>query len=101
MTDPKTLIAEHRSWEWEMVLKYEDGFLPSSEWNEKMLGIVASWYARNLPREQAVSRYEDYYHRNRRRLSNRLDAAAVPTEAIEAMDAVWQAVLTRHLDSGS
>lgn len=101
MTKPITLLAEQRSLEWEMVLKYEDGFLPSSEWNENMLGVVASWYARNLPREQAVSRYEDYYHRNRRRLSNRLDAAAVPTEAIEALDAVWQAILTRHLDSAS
>lgn len=100
MTDPNTFTAEHRSWEWEMVMQYEDGSMPASAWNEATLAVVAGWYAKNLPAEQAKTRYEHSYHRNRRRLSNRLDAASVDTKAIEALDAVWESLLTRRLGAG-
>ena len=99
MTDPATFTTEHRSWQWELVLKYEDGSLPASEWNESTLTVVASWYANNLSREQATARYQQYFHRNRHRLNNRLEGAAVATSAIEAVDAVWESLLARALDS--
>lgn len=98
MTDPTTFTAEHRSWQWEMVLSYEDGSLPAAEWNETTLAIVASWYAKNLPPDQAKARYEQYFHRNRRRLLNRLDSASVDVDAIEAVDSVWQSLLARALE---
>ena len=98
MTDPGSFTAEHRSWQWELVLQYEDGSLPATTWNEATLGVVATWYAKNLTREQATARYEQHFHRNRRRLTNRLDNAAVATGAIEAVDAVWQSLLTRALE---
>lgn len=94
---PLTFTAEHRSWEWELVLQYEDGSLPSSAWNEATLAVVAGWYAKQLPPEQARRRYAQSYQRNRRRLSNRLDAAAVDTAALEALDAVWESLLERRL----
>jgi hypothetical protein len=100
MTDPRTFTAEHRSWEWEMVLQYEDGSLPVTAWNEGTLTVVAGWYAKNLARDQAKARYEQYYHRNRRRLTNRLDGASVGTSEIEAVDAVWESLLTRALEGG-
>ena len=65
MTDPNTFTSEHRSWQWELVMQFEDGSLPSSEWNEPMLTAVAQWYAKNLPREQAIARYTKSYERNR------------------------------------
>jgi hypothetical protein len=99
MTDPNTFTAEHRSWQWEVMLKFEDGTLPPSDWNEATLGVVADWYAKNLPREQAIARYEASYHRNHRRLSNRLGAATVQTEAIEAVNKVWQSLLSMRLDA--
>ena len=98
MTDPNTYTAEHRSWQWEQVLRYEDGSLPSAEWNESTLALVCHWYANNLPREQATARYEQAFHRNRHRLMNRLDSASVDMEAIEAVDAVWESLLVRALD---
>ena len=98
MTDPNTFTAEHRSWEWEMVLRYEDGSLPAAEWNVETLGIVAGWYAKNLAPDQAKARYEQYYHRNHHRLTNRRDGASVATEAIGAVDAVWESLLTRALE---
>jgi hypothetical protein len=98
MTDPRTLTAEHRSWEWELVLQYEDGSLPASAWNEATLDSVASWYAKNLSREQATSRYENHFHRNRHRLTNRLNSNSVDTSLIESVDAVWQSVLVRAFD---
>jgi len=98
MTDPNTYTAEHRAWQWELVLKYEDGSLPAAEWNESTLAIVATWYAKNLPRDQATERYEQHFHRNRRRLTHRLDSASIDTEAIEAVDAVWESLMTRGLD---
>ena len=101
MTDPRTFTAEHRSWQWELVMQYEDGSLPSSEWNEAMLSAVAQWYAKNLPRDQAATRYKQAYERNRRRLSNRLDRTAVATGALEALDAVWESLLTRALDANT
>ena len=67
MIDPTTFTAEHRSWQWELVLRYEDGSLPAAEWNPSTLGVVASWYAKHLTREQATTRYEQYFHRNRHR----------------------------------
>jgi len=82
-------------------MQYEDGSLPSSEWNEAMLSAVAQWYAKNLPREQAVARYTQAYERNRRRLSNRLDSAAVATGALDALDSIWESLLTRALDANS
>ncbi len=101
MTDPATFTTEHRSWQWELVLKYEDGSLPASEWNESTVSVVASWYAQNLPREQARARYEQYFHRNRHRLMNRLEGAVVATNAIAAVDAVWESLLARALDGTS
>lgn len=80
-------------------MQYEDGSLPSSEWNEAMLSAVAQWYAKNLPREQAIARYTQSYERNRRRLSNRLGAATVATDALDALDKVWESLLTRALDA--
>ena len=59
----------------------------------KSLAVIAGWYAKNLPSEQAEARYEKSYHRNRRRLTNRLDPASVDTAAIDKLDAL--AVLLR------
>ncbi len=101
MTDPSTFTAEHRAWQWELVLRYEDGSLPAAEWNESTLAVVSSWYAKNLSREQATARYEQYFHRNRRRLTHRLDGASVATSAIEAVDGVWESLLVRALEGGS
>ena len=101
MTDPGTFTAEHRSWQWELVLQYEDGSLPVTAWNESTLTVVATWYAKNLPKDQASARYAQYFHRNRHRLSNRLDAASVGTEAIAAVDAVWEGLLVRAMEGGS
>lgn len=98
MTDPATFTAEHRSWEWEMMLQYEDGSLPASAWNESTLAVVAGWYAKNLPADQAKARYEQNYHRNHRRLTHRLDGAAVHTDSIEALDKVWESLLSRHFE---
>ena len=100
MSDPTSFTAEHRSWEWELVMQYEDGSLPASAWNETTLAVVASWYAKNLPRDQATARYEQHFHRNRHRLTNRLGGASVAMSAIEAVDGVWQSLLTRALDAG-
>jgi hypothetical protein len=101
MTDPRTFTAEHRSWQWELVLQYEDGSLPASAWNESTLGVIATWYAKNLPSDQAKSRYEMYYHRNHHRLTHRLDPATVATDAIAAVDAIWESLLTRALATAS
>jgi len=98
MTDETTFTAEHRAWQWELVLKYEDGSMPASSWNETTLGTVASWYATNLTREQATARYEEHYQRNHRRLTHRRDNAPVATEAIEALDAIWQSLLAKALE---
>ncbi|HEX9565693.1 MAG TPA: hypothetical protein VF981_17060 [Gemmatimonadaceae bacterium] len=101
MTDPRTFTAEYRSWQWELVLQYEDGSLPASAWNESTLTTVASWYATNLTREQATLRYEQHYHRNHRRLTHRRDNAPVATDSIAAVDAVWESLLAGALaDAG-
>jgi hypothetical protein len=100
MTDPTSFTAEHRSWQRELVLQYEDGSLPATDWNPTTLSIVAAWYAKNLPVEQAKTRYEQHYHRNHRRLTNRLGGATVATAAIEELDRVWESLLTRALESG-
>ena len=97
MTDPRTFTAEHRSWQWELVLQYEDGSLPASAWNESTLSVVANWYARNLPSDQAKTRYETHYHRNHHRLTHRLDPSTVATDSIAAVDAVWESLLARAL----
>ncbi len=99
MTDPNTFTAEHRSWQWEVMLKFEDGSLPASDWNEATLSVVADWYAKNLPRDQAIARYDASYKRNHHRLTHRLGAAAVQTEAIDALDKVWESLLTKRLDA--
>lgn len=96
MTDA-TFTAEHRSWQWELVLQYEDGSLPATAWNEATLSVVARWYAQNLTAEKATARYREYYHRNRRRLENRLGGATVATGSLAEMDAVWESLLTRVL----
>jgi len=101
MTDPRTFTAEHRSWQWELVLQYEDGSLPVASWNESTLAAVASWYAKNLTREQATQRYEQYFHRNHHRLTNRLDSASVATGAIAAVDAVWESLLVKAFEGGA
>ena len=99
MTDPRTFTAEHKSWQWELVLRYEDGSLPAVEWTETTLAVVANWYAKNLQREQATNRYTQYYHRNHHRLTHRRDGASVATDAIAAVDAVWESLLARALDA--
>jgi len=99
MTDPTSFTAEHRSWQWELVLQYEDGSLTAPSWNEATLSAVADWYAKNVTREQATTRYEQHYHRNRRRLQHRLDGASVATSAIEAMDLIWESLLARALQA--
>jgi len=101
MSDPNTFTAEHRSWQWELVLQYEDGSLPASAWNESTLGVIAGWYAANLPADQAKTRYEQHYQRNHRRLTHRLDNSAVATDAIEAVDKVWESLVTRALATQS
>ena len=97
---PDTFTAEHRSFEWDFVLQFEDGSLPASAWTETTLQVVAGWYAKNLTAEQARRRYRDAYQRNRRRLTNRLAGAAVNTAAIEALDAIWERVLEQRLPPG-
>jgi hypothetical protein len=97
MTDPATFTAEHRAWEWELVLQYEDGSLPAASWSATTLEVVAQWYAKNLSPDQAKARYEQHYQKNRHRLTHRRDNAAVDTAAIEAVDAVWESLLTRAL----
>ena len=99
MTDPRTFTEEHRSWQWDLVLQYEDGSLPATAWNESTLTTVASWYAKTLSREQATARYDKYFHRNRHRLTHRLDPASVATSAIEAVDGVWESLLARALEA--
>ncbi|MEO7360211.1 MAG: hypothetical protein ABI120_07770 [Gemmatimonadaceae bacterium] len=101
MTDPKTLNAERRNLEWEMMLQYEDGSLPASEWNESTLASVAGWYAKQLSKDRAVARYEQHYHRNRHRLTHRLDDSLVNMPQIEALDVVWELVLARVLPQDS
>jgi hypothetical protein len=97
MADLTTFTAEHRSWQWELVMQYEDGSLPASAWNESTLAVIAGWYAANLTPEQAKTRYEQHFHRNRRRLTHRLEGAAVATSSIEEVDGVWESLLTRAL----
>ena len=101
MTDSNTFTAEHRSWQWELVLRYEDGSLPATEWNPVTVGTIATWYAKNLSADQAKARYEQYYHRNHHRLTHRRDGAVVATENIQAVDAVWESLLTRALGGAS
>ena len=101
MTEPNTFTAEHRSWEWELVLQYEDGSLPASSWSPETLQVVATWYAKNLPREQALARYEQNYRKNHQRLTHRLGSATVATEAIETVDKVWQSLIQRAFGSTS
>lgn len=99
MSDARTLTAEHRSWEWDLVLQYEEGSIPAAAWNQGTLTTIANWYAKNLSREQATTRYEQYYERNRRRLMNRLSESSVDTPALEAVDAVWKSLLTRAFEA--
>lgn len=99
MTDPMTLTAEFRSWEWELVLKFEDGSLPATQWNVETLTTVATWYAKNLTEDEATKRYTKYFEQNRHRLMNRREGAAVATESIEAVDKVWEGLLRTALDA--
>ncbi len=94
---PQSFTAEHRNWEWELVLQYEDGSLPVAQFTEATLSVVAGWYAKNLPADQARTRYEQHYTRNRRRLSNRLGNASANTEALEALDGIWAGLLEMRL----
>ncbi len=100
MSNADTHTAEHRSWEWDLVMQYEEGSIPAKAWNEATLAVVAGWYAKNQPPAQATERYAKYYQRNRQRLLNRLDSASVDNDAIDAVDAVWQSLLTRVLPAG-
>jgi hypothetical protein len=101
MTDPGSFTAEHRSWQWELVLQYEEGSIPAAAWNEGTLTTIATWYAKNLSTEQAKARYEQYFHRNRHRLTHRRDGASVATASIDAVDAVWESLLTRALETAT
>jgi hypothetical protein len=80
-------------------MQYEEGSIPAKAWNEATLAVVAGWYAKNQPRAQAQERYAKYYHRNHRRLMTRLDSASIDQAAIDALDAVWESLLTRVLPS--
>jgi hypothetical protein len=93
-----TLTAEFRSSEWELVLKYEDGSLPAAQWTVETITMVAGWYAKNLSREAATARYREHYQRNHHRLTNRREGAAVATEAIDAVDQVWESLLSKALE---
>jgi hypothetical protein len=95
MTIPGSLAAEHHAWQWDLVLQYENGSLPPRLWNEDTLTVITSWYAKHISREVATTRYEKHYHRTRRRLLNRLGSATVATDAIDAVDKVWESLLTR------
>lgn len=97
MTDPMTLTAEFRSSEWELVLKYEDGSLPASQWTVETLTMVANWYGKNLAPDAATTRYREHYERNHRRLTNRREGAVVATDAIDAVDRVWESLLVNAL----
>ncbi|NUQ11673.1 MAG: hypothetical protein HUU26_04985 [Gemmatimonadaceae bacterium] len=97
MTDPGTFTAEHRSFEWDLVLRYEEGSVTPSEWNEALLTAVAGWYARNLTRDQATTRYRQAYERNHRRLTHRRDGVQVATDAIEAVDRIRESILETAL----
>jgi hypothetical protein len=77
------------------------GHCPASSWNESTLGVIAGWYAASVPADQAKTRYEQHYHRNHRRLTHRLGNSPVDTGAIEAVDKVWESLLTRALASQS
>ena len=101
MEDLTTSTAEHRSWQWQLVMQFEDGSLPASVWNEGTLTTIASWYAKNLSREKATARYEQYYRRNHHRLTHRREGAVVATDAIAAVDAVWESVLKRALETST
>jgi len=98
VTDPMTLTAEFRSSEWELVLKYEDGSLPATQWTVETITMVAGWYAKNLSPEAATARYREYYEKNHHRLTNRREGATVATQSIEAVDAVWESLLTRAIE---
>lgn len=98
MTDPNTFTAEHKAWQWDLVLQFENGSLNASAWNVGTLTTVAQWYANNLSREQATARYEQHYERNKNRLLHRRDNATVQTEAITAVDAVWKDLLAKALE---
>lgn len=95
--DPNTLTAEHRSFQWELMLMFEDGSLPAAQFTEATLGVVAGWYAANLSPADATSRFTTHYQRNRQRLSNRLGTAAVDTASLVALDGVWELVLSRAI----
>ena len=97
MSEPTTFTQEYRSWEWELVLQYEDGSLPATAWNAGTLTTIATWYAKNLTPEQATRRYEQHYHRNRHRLLHRLSEASVANDSIESLDTVWQSLLAKAL----
>jgi hypothetical protein len=101
MTDPGSFTAEHRSWQWELVLQYEEGSIPAIAWNEGTLTTIATWYAKQVSKEQAKARYEQYFHRNRHRLTHRRDGASVATGSIDAVDAVWESLLTRALETAT
>jgi hypothetical protein len=94
-----TLTAEFRSSEWELVLKFEDGSIPAAQWNVETVKTVASWYAKNLATDIATARYREYYQKNHHRLTNRREGAAVATDAIEAVDRVWESLLASALES--
>jgi hypothetical protein len=95
--DPNTYTAEHRSFQWELMLLFEDGSLPAAQFTEATLGVVAGWYASNLSPAEATSRFTTHYQRNRHRLTHRLGASAIDPATLEAMDAAWEPVLQRAL----
>ena len=99
--EPLSNTQEFRSFEWELVLQFEEGSLPPSAWSVGTLTDVANWYAKNLTREQATARFEKSFHRNRHRLTTRLGSAPVATDAIAAVDAAWESLLPRAFEAQS
>lgn len=93
-----TVANELRAKNWSVVLQFEEGSLPATDWNEETLTLVATWYAKHLTPERARARYEKYYLRNRHRLRNRLGNAPVATDAIATVDSMWESLLQRALE---
>jgi hypothetical protein len=86
MSESTTFTQEFRSWEWELVLKYEDGSLP------RRLERRHADDDRHVVREEPDARAGDdalraALPRNRHRLMHRLSEAAVATDSIESLDA--------------
>jgi hypothetical protein len=99
MTDPRTFTADKSPGSGSSCSGTRTGSLPAAEWNESTLRAIATWYAKNLSPAQATDRYTQNYHKNRHRLTHRREGATVHTDAIEAVDGVWESLLASALEA--